>query len=432
MRRPGKLAVLAFALVICAVAVWRIGRGLVAPEGRAVTVVSLLGAASPAERPRPDGRDVLPEPDDAAVARARARLRTEPLSAAAYAVLALAAEKAGQDERADRLMRIAAAWWPRDLLVQTWLLARGLRRGDVREAMSHLDTALRTHPEALDDLTEAMSHLLIVPAARAALVERLAEHPPWRSHFIGVALRQWSEPQGLVDLLDALQAAPSGLSAEELRPFLTRLLASGRIDEAYAAWLRGLSPEAQARLAFLYNGDFGTPPTQMPFDWRTPTVAGVTTAWGEAGGRPVLSVGFLGGRVSGPPVLHEMVLAPGAYRLSGRVRTDRLRSERGIRWRIACLAEANGALGLSETFAGTASWRDFTLDFTVPEDGCPAQILGLEADARTAAEAQVSGVASFSALDIVALDEREDASPPIPPVRPPCPPVSKAGRGAGC
>ncbi len=435
---PGRHAVFAVVLAVAAVAAWRLTRSLVAPDRQTATVMSLLGASGAASARPPDDRPGLPEPGEAAVARARAQLRAEPLSAPAYAVLALAAEKAGQDEQAGRLMAIAAAWGPRDLVVRTWLLARELRRGDARAAVAHLDAALHAHPEVLDDLSEALSRLLAEPSFRSALFERLAGHPPWRTRFIQVAVRQWREPEGLAALLDQLQATSPGLSAEELRPYLTRLVADGQVDEAYAAWLRGLAPEARARLTYLYNGDFSLPLTQMPFDWRMPAVPGVTAALGEAGGKPALSVGFLGRRVPSQPVLHELVLAPGDYRLSGRVRTDRLRAERGVRWRVACLTEPRGTLGVTEAFAGTAAWRDFTLDFTVPEEGCQAQALGLEADARTPSETQVSGVASFSGLDIVPLPDiplpdgegpsRSDS--PVASTR--CPPPSRTGHGATC
>lgn len=440
MRHHRVRATLVVALAVCAIAAWRIGVSLVAPDGPPGSAASLLAAPAAifpqADESRrqpgthgpaagqdlfgiqgPAGTGGLPEPSEAAVARARARLRAEPLSAEAYAVLALAAEKAGEDERAGRLMAIAAAWWPRDFLVRTWLLARELRRGDLRAAMAQLDLALRVRPDSLDALTAALSPLLTEPAYRLALTERLAGDPPWRTRFIQVALRLWREPEGLIALLDHLQATPSGLDPEELRPYLTRLLAAGQVDEAYAAWLRSLPAEARASLGYLYNGDLRRPVTQMPFDWRMPALPGAKAVVSGTGGGPVLSVGFLGGRVAGQPVVHELVLAPGNYRLTGRVRADRLRSERGIRWRVACLTDPRGALGASDAFAGTAAWRDFALNFTVPEEGCPAQSLGLEADARTALETQVSGVVSFSELDIIPLDGGS-APPPVLP-RPP-------------
>ncbi|SFU47049.1 hypothetical protein SAMN02799631_00792 [Methylobacterium sp. 174MFSha1.1] len=372
-------------------------------SGRPASTADLLAASGTDRSPRPDGGQGLPEPDPAAVAQAEARLRVEPLSAEAYAVLALAAEKAGEEERADRLMAIAAAWWPRDRLVRAWLLTRALRRGEARTAMAQLDLALRAFPDSLDDLTRALSPLLVEPGLRAALAERLAENPPWRTRFIQVAVRLWREPQALVALLEHVQTAPPGLGADELRPYLMRLLADGQVDEAYAVWLRSLAPGARAGLTYLYNGDLRSPVTQMPFDWRMPALPGATAVVSEAGGTPILSVGFLGGRVPGQPVVHELVLASGDYRLTGRVRTDRLHSARGIRWRIACLSDPSGALGVTGPFAGTAAWREFDMTFTVPDEGCPAQSLGLEADARTASETQASGVVSFSGLDLVPL-----------------------------
>ena len=393
----GRRAVAIAALILSALAAWRIARTVVVPEAPP-TIAALMAGADAGNPAAPEGRP--PAPDAAAVARAQAVLRAEPLAADAYVVLALAAERVGAGEQAARLMGIAAAWWPRGLQAQTWLMARSLRRGDYPTALEHLDTIARARPDVLENLTAALAPVLLDPAAVAALADLLRAEPPWRSVFLAVAVRRWRASGGFVGLMDHLQARPPGLSEAELRPYLNGLVASGSVDRAYLAWLRSLSAERRAGLAYLYNGRFRYPVSDMPFDWTIPAVPGATASVGGTGDDRVLTVGFLGGRVPLQPLRHGLVLAPGAFRLTGRVRTDRLRAERGVRWRIACLEKPDDALAASEPLVGTTAWRDFALEFTVPETECRTQALGLEIYARTAAEQVASGVVSFSALDI--------------------------------
>lgn len=384
------------ATVLSAVVAWRAVVVAVSPPSRSPSVAALLdGPGGSAERP---ATSEPPAPDEAAVARARAALRDEPLSAEALVVLALAADRAGEPDRALRLMRLAAARWPREFTAQTWLLALFLRRGDPRTAMVHLDAIGRGRPEALEDLIPALEPLGTDPSAGAALADMLASDPPWRALFFPTASRRW-RPEAQAALLGRLQERPPGPTVAELRLVLTRLVAAGLVDQAYLAWLRSLSGDRKD-LAFLYNGGFLHPITDMPFDWVRPPVASATVSVVREGDAPSLVVGFLGGRVSGPPLLHDLVLAPGDYRLTGRVRTDRLRTERGVRWRISCREDPDRTLAASEPAVGTAPWRDFGLDFTVPDGECGSQILGLEIDAPTSLDRQASGVAVFSALDI--------------------------------
>ena len=82
------------------------------------------------------------------------------------------------------------------------------------------------------------------------------------------------------------------------------------------------------------------------------------------------------------------------------MRTDRLRTEHGVRWRIGCREDPDRPLAASEPTVGTVPWRDFGLNFTVPDAECRAQILSLEIYARTSLDRQASGVAFFSALEI--------------------------------
>lgn len=393
----GRRAGVAVVAVLAAVAAWRVVWTTVVRDDRIPFDARPGGPDGP-------GSAASGEPqaarDAATVRRAEAALRAEPMDADAYVALALAAERGGRNDRALRLMEIAVALWPRDIRAQTWLLARSLRLRDYAGAMARFDVITRGRPDVLDALAEATAPALRDPEAVAALAGLLNGDPPWRTRFIDIAFRLWREPDTLVALVQRLQAGPSGLSPVELRAILTRLMLAGRVDQAYLTWLRSLPGDRLASLTYLYNGRFQYPVSDLPFDWTMPAVPGASVAVSGEGADRVLTVGFLGGRLPLAPVRHDLLLPPGDYRLSGSGRTDRLRAEHGGVWRIACLDDADGALAASGPFVGSTPWRGFTLDFTVPEAGCRAQVLSFDIRGRSDAEKRASGIAAFSALGI--------------------------------
>ena len=394
------MASAALALMVVTLAVWWIGRSLVDPVASSHSAAALLRGTGAKRLDASDDRLALQAPEPAAVERARILVASEPLAAEAYAVLALDARQAGQEDRAARLMELAASWWPRDLLVQSWLLERSLRRGDRDAAVARFDLIARVRPDTLDAMTEAVAPVLVDPAFADAFARRLAARPPWRTRFIDIAVRQWRAPAGVIGLLDRLQTPPSLLDPAEMRPYLTKLLATEQPDKAYLAWLRSLPQARLASLGYLYNGRFQYPVSDMPFDWQMPSIPSAQATVSGAPSQRVLTVGLFGGRVALQPVQHDLALAPGSYRLTGRVSTDRLEAEHGVRWRLACLDAPGRVLASSELFRGSFGWRDFATDFTLEEGGCSTQVLGLEVYAPTTLEQEASGIASFSTLTI--------------------------------
>jgi len=118
---------------------------------------------------------------------------------------------------------------------------------------------------------------------------------------------------------------------------------------------------------------------------------------GFEAGRPV---SFNGERVRFQHVLQYLFLDAGHYRLQGRARTDSFKTERGLRWRMRCVG-ASALLAESEPFVGSDEWRKFTVDFTVPGQGCPVQLLRLELDGRVELDFEAQGGVWFDDLAII-------------------------------
>jgi hypothetical protein len=96
-----------------------------------------------------------------------------------------------------------------------------------------------------------------------------------------------------------------------------------------------------------------------------------------------------------------LALAPGEYRLQGRVRVDSLRNERGLQWQVVCAHGDRQVLAATERVRGTELWQPFSVVVSVPEHECRAQWLQLILAARIPAEQHISGQVWYDDLRIV-------------------------------
>jgi hypothetical protein len=85
--------------------------------------------------------------------------------------------------------------------------------------------------------------------------------------------------------------------------------------------------------------------------------------------------------------------------LSGNERAQSLRTDRGLRWRLYCLEDAETPIAVTSGLRGEEPWRAFAVDFTIPEN-CRAQNLQMEHPARGAVESEIAGSASFTGIAI--------------------------------
>lgn len=325
---------------------------------------------------------------------AAAALRANPLEARALRLLALLAEKEGNAPRALALMELAAGRSLRDPLVHGWLFEHRLRDGRYPAALAHLDLLLRTQPQLRGDILPVLMTLATDGRSAAAVVEMLHADPPWRAWFLGEFSRRAADPLAPASLYAALQAGPRPPREAELRPHLERLVAAGRFEQAFLLWQGSLAGARRDDPAYLHNGDFRHPPSNLAFDWVLSRVAGATVAvvLAPGGDGNALRIEFTSGRVAFRHVGKLALLPPGRYRLSGRVMTRALDNPRGLQWRLYCADARDRLLAETGRVTGTtAGWVEFAEEFTVPADGCRAQWLRLELAARVVLEQQVGG-----------------------------------------
>jgi hypothetical protein len=309
---------------------------------------------------------------------ARQALRADPLQSAALVTLGMAADSRGDADVAGRLMDLAAGMSPRNGGAQLWLFNQRIRDRDYADAIARADVMLRANPDFAEALSPALVALGAEPDARPALVKALAAEPPWRGWYLGALARGSASPAVTYDLLAALP----DITSAELQPYLTQLIRAGDYSLALLAWMHFLPPAQAASVPYAFNGGFELPVTGLPFDWVFTRIAGasmdiVDTA--EQGSGHALRVVFANRRLRFGNVTKLLVLPPGRYDLSARMKTAGLTSAAGLDWSIACADGSKQKLAATAPVTDTGgNWQDVGATFEVPPSGCPAQWLRLE------------------------------------------------------
>ena len=317
---------------------------------------------------------------DAARLAARA-LRRAPLDGPALATYGLAMHHLGQPQVADQAVTLAGQRGWRDLPTQIWLMRRDLLAARFAGGFEHADALLRrelTPPPVMFAILAAAAR---DPRAVAPLADRLAAGPSWRPAFFDFLAGEARPPTEVIAaLMTRLASGATPPTDTELSPYLRVLLAQQRFADAAAAWRR-FGPAAARGAGGVYDGDFERPPGGAPFDWSLTSDVGWTASIGASPGArgQALNVEYDG--VSPPQRLRQLlVLAPGAYQLSGRFFDERGSGAALFAWTVAC-ADADQPLAAAPSPPGPAGvWRAFSAAVVVPPAGCPAQWLALKGE----------------------------------------------------
>lgn len=325
---------------------------------------------------------------DAATATARHLLAVEPGQGDAFAVLALAAARRG-DADAGQLAKIALQRAPRNRDLRTQQAAAELKAGDLPAAMAQIDALLRLSPSRGKVIFPAMAQQAVDPTFADVLADTLGTSPRWRASFLAV-LNAKGSPDAVDHVYSALHKRGE-LAPEETGRWLDRMIADDRWGEAYAHWV-GTLDSVEAGLGLLRNGGFESDPSGIGFGWRNDQVAGAFTdlepADGASGNRAA-HIHFIDRPAARGNLRQALLLAPGHYRLSLRVRAEFLHSDQGLQWRVRC--DKGPVAATIEPLEGNFPWQSMAVDFEIPADKCPGQWLELVNPAVSGSAQQVSG-----------------------------------------
>jgi hypothetical protein len=358
----------------------------------------------------------LAEPDgnlDSAREWAQDALRSSPVNVGALTLLGLIAERKGDQKSAEALMRVAGTLTWRDQTTDAWLLNREAGRGDYASALPYADAMLRMD-WGIPELFPVLASFTVDPRAFEALTSFLATAPPWRSWFLSELSARLANKTRLIQLYAALKDSENPPTKNELRPYLMRLIHDENFALAYQTWQATLPPPQRAIETHPFNRDFELPVDGLPFNWSLETTPGsdinvVSSA--DSGKKRALLVEFSGARVRFANVKQLMLLPPGDYSFSGKVKTAELRTVRGLWWRIFCANASANSLANTELVSSTMPWTDFMVKFQVPATDCGAQWLQLELPARIDPELRIEGQVWYRDLRITPAPAASAAAP---------------------
>jgi tetratricopeptide (TPR) repeat protein len=359
------------------------------------------------------------DPDAAAPLLAKAYAEN-PADPRPLAILAKAAQERGELERADALVRTAVDLTPANPGVQLDAASYWAARGDLETAMAHWSLAMEIDPATKQQLIPVLLKLAEDPSARLAFRPFTASPPTWWDAFFSEVARRALDVETVRVLYTLRGESPQvPLTEPERQAYVARLQREGRITEAYIDWINGFSRERRAELGLIHDGGFELEPTNWGFDWQMRTRQGViidrARTYGIDGNK-ALHLLFDGYDRRFLDISQLLFLDPGPYRLTGRVRTDSLETQGGLKWVVRCVLPETQDLGETERFLGTNQWRDFDIEFRVPLD-CGLQEIRLESTGKRAFEHRITGGAWFDRMavrktpDLAKVERIETASP---------------------
>lgn len=379
--RSGSILVAVAIAGLCLILSWAvIGQTVAAalPQDDAKAALAWRPAYGPALR------DVAEDATDNAVTSseiaeaeksARASLAASPLSTASLLTVAVAKQLKGDAPAALTLMSLAGQRNQRDALTNLWLFNESMRAARYPEAFVRADLMLRRRPDNQAMIYQSVISVLDRPGAMAALMQTLAQGPVWRVDLLRI-LSQEGDPGGIpLRLVLALRASSHPPLPTEVQPLIVALVSQDRVEQAHQVWLS--MNQTDPNQPAIYDGGFEQPRRVPPFDWRFVQSGGVAASVEQIDGGAGHAL-YAEYPTGAEALLAEqmLVLAPGAYRFTGRGKIERSPDDAAMRWTISCAP--GGPVLATVTQAGVTPWRGFTSNLQVPAQGCQAQWLRLK------------------------------------------------------
>lgn len=300
-------------------------------------------------------------------AYAGAAIDRAPLDVVALRAFGLASSALGRPE-GSRSMTLAALRGWRDMPTQLWFANASIRANDWAAAIDRFDALLRVQ-KLRGPWLATMHRIAMIPAARPALLARLAEGPPWRALFLsdvnGLDAQALEQHAAIAEQL----AAAGKLAPDEIDPLAARLIATG--SEA-RAWVISRRVRGAALTMPLLDEELrNVRPSTGAFDftWRSWTSAGLSV---EPDGSGIL---VQADPATASPVIGQMLrLAPGRYQLEVAANAPFDPVSR-YTWQLGCTGEQRVLPLVPASAANGASSNRWT--FERPEGGCATQLLTL-------------------------------------------------------
>jgi hypothetical protein len=285
-----------------------------------------------------------------------APLRPEP-----FLVQAAMAERAGDLDRAEALLKQARWRDPRSTAARYLLADVALRRNEVVEGLTEMAAVSRLLAGGATQIVPALSQYAHAPGAREQLAAVLKSNPRLKQPLLETLA---ADPAN-ADLILALAGPDAPSVRPEAQAWKSRLhggfVERGQYKRAYGLW-RSFAGLPSQSAPLLFNGDFADMAAPPPFNW---TFASTSAGLAEpSGGR--LRVLYYG-RENATLASQLLLLPPGTYRLQAPVTGTAAAG--ALTWTLTCAAGGKQLMQFDLAHGGAAQ-------FSVPP-GCEAQTLSL-------------------------------------------------------
>jgi hypothetical protein len=305
---------------------------------------------------------------------ARVAIRNEALTASALRSYGYAVDAAGRKNKAARVFALVEKISRREAAAQIWLIEYDVARENVKQALVHYDTVLRTSPEAQAGLLPILVSATEDRTLLSAFVEILSRGPKWRYPFYALLTKQMPSSENAAYLYHALRGTRGAFHKEAVADLISSLAAKKDYSIAYSIYARA-APEAY-KSPFSFSQNEGIP----PFDWQITDSqeASVTLSTADSSSNRSNRLDFRAEAEAEEPLARKLLVLPrGKYRLYGELQRDSDPDSPVAFWTVACVegqiltnSRDNGALSAT---------------FEVPRASCTAQWVTLNISTSKAA-----------------------------------------------
>jgi len=334
--------------------------------------------------------------------------RGNPSDPRALVALASQAFAAKQFSRSDELIEIASALAPADARVQKQVASYWAARGQPDRAIKHLSSVLLAAPLEARTILPALIEIAADPERQYLLAPLASSPPKWWGKFFAQACRDIKHLDSLRYLYNLRRdSGTEPLTSEERAAFVARLQRDGQISEAYMVGINGLDMPALKQLGLVFNGGFELPLSNAGFGWHlvpNERVSARLLASTGTTGNQALNLKF---RALEQPFRHlfqPLFLDPGHYRITGRTRTDGLKSIGGVRWEVRCEQPESQVLAEGPRLLASSDWTNFEFESDIPE-ACHYQQLRLVSAGTRRFEVAMAGTIWFDDMRITRVKD---------------------------
>ena len=289
--------------------------------------------------------------------------------------------------KGDEIAKLVSQLWPAHTGTRSQLANYWTQRGDFTKVLPEWNALLIRDSSTHKQLFPVLKQIINNPQTFNLLLPFIQYPPSWWDNFF-IDLTRDKDSLGSIKSVYTIRLnADKPLDENERRYFVQRLIKEKQMTEAYFSWLGGLNTKELALSGLVYDSGFEGNSFNTGFDWSFSKPKGVKIRTGTTNGirgAKALQITLNHKRINFRHVSQRLALTPGAYQLSGRYRLNRLKTEKGLSWKIYCTGDKTTKIAESMAFKGRTPWSEFSTGFDIPPQNCESQILRLEASSRYA------------------------------------------------